>query len=82
MTSYLFKKIHETDKLTNRQKNKMKMRVFCCHAINRIFKRSSINNHFPQFSDYLKQNKIEYPQFFDFYHWKKWMTQETEEKLH
>lgn len=38
-TSYIFKSIHENKKIDSHLRNKIKMRLFCCHMINRIFNR-------------------------------------------
>lgn len=38
-TSYIFKIIHENKKIDSHTRNKIKMRLFCCHMINRIFNR-------------------------------------------
>lgn len=38
-TSYIFKNIHENKNINSHVRNKIKMRLFCCHMINRIFNR-------------------------------------------
>ena len=38
-TAYIFKSIHENKNIEPHLRNKIKMRIFCCHMINRIFKR-------------------------------------------
>ena len=38
-TSYIFKSIHENKKIDSHLRNKIKLRIFCCHMINRIFNR-------------------------------------------
>jgi hypothetical protein len=38
-TSYIFKHIHENKNINSHVRNKIKMRLFCCHMINRIFNR-------------------------------------------
>ena len=41
-TSYIFKSIHENRKIDSHLRNKIKIRLFCCHMINRIFNRKEI----------------------------------------
>lgn len=38
-TSFIFKTIHENKKIDGHLRNKIKIRLFCCHMINRIFNR-------------------------------------------
>ena len=42
-TSYIFKNIHENKNINSHVRNKIKMRLFCCHMINRIFNRKEVN---------------------------------------
>lgn len=39
-TSHIFKTIHENKSIEPHLRNKIKMRLFCCHMINRIFIRN------------------------------------------
>lgn len=41
-TSYIFKSIHENKKINPHLRNKIKIRLFCCHMINRIFNRKEL----------------------------------------
>ena len=59
-TSYIFKSIHENKKIDLHLRNKIKMRLFCCHMINRIFIRKEIPNNFPHFISWLKTKGIKW----------------------
>lgn len=80
-TSYIFKAIHENSKIDPHTRNKIKMRLFCCHMINRIFNRKEIPDHFPFYVKWLKTRKIDYPHTFDFIYFKKWILEETQQNL-
>lgn len=80
-TSYIFKSIHENKKIDLHLRNKIKMRLFCCHMINRIFIRKEIPNNFPHFINWLRTKGIKYPHTFDFIYFKKWILEETQENL-
>jgi len=80
-TSYIFKSIHENGKIDPHTRNKIKMRLFCCHMINRIFNRKEIADHFPFYVKWLKTKKIDYPHTFDFIYFKKWIFEETQQNL-
>ena len=80
-TSYIFKSIHENTRIDSHTRNKIKMRLFCCHMINRIFNRKEIPDHFPFFIKWLKTKKYEYPHTFDFIYFKKWILEETQQNL-
>lgn len=58
------------------------MRIFCCHAINRIFVRKEIPKNFPYFIQWLKINNIKYKHTFDFVFFKKWILEEKQDNLH
>lgn len=57
-TSYIFKSIHENKRIEGHLRNKIKMRLFCCHMINRIFNRKEISNNFPHFINWLRSKNI------------------------
>lgn len=72
-TSHIFKSIHENKKIDLHLRNKIKMRLFCCHMINRIFNRREIPNNFPHFINWLKTKNISYSHTFDFIYFKRWI---------
>lgn len=80
-TSYIFKIIHENKKIDTHTRNKIKMRLFCCHMINRIFNRKEVKEHFPSFMNWLAKKKYQYPHTFDMTYFKKWIYEETQENL-
>ena len=80
-TSYIFKVIQDNRKIDPHLQNKIKMRLFCCHMVNRIFERGDIAKNFPYFVDWLKRKKIKYPHAFDFVYFKRWILEEDQEKL-
>ena len=81
MTAFFFSKIRNSDAIEPSLKIKMQMRIFCCHAINRIFVRSEINHNFPFFVAWLKHSKISYDYSMDIVYFKKWILSEETDKL-
>ena len=80
-TSHIFKQIHNNKGMNSHLRNKIKMRLFCCHMINRIFTRNQIGDNFPYFEKWLDKKKIKYPHCFDFVYFGKWILEENHEKL-
>jgi hypothetical protein len=80
-TSHIFKSIHENKKIHSHTRNKIKLRLFCCHMINRIFNRKEAGDNFPYFNKWLAQRKIQYPHAFDFHYFKQWIHEETQDNL-
>ena len=72
-TSHIFKRIHENKKINSHTRNKIKLRLFCCHMVNRIFNRKEVTENFPYFAKWLAVHKVVYPHAFDFYHFKQWI---------
>ena len=80
-TSYIFKVIQDNRKIEPHLQNKIKMRLFCCHMINRIFERADLGKSFPYFFEWLKLKKISYPHSFDFVYFKRWILEEEQQRL-
>lgn len=80
-TSHIFKAIHENKKIHSHTRNKIKLRLFCCHMINRIFNRKEIGDYFQCYNKWLLARKIQYPNAFDFHYFKQWIHEETQENL-
>ncbi len=80
-TSHIFKSIHENKKIHPHTRNKIKLRLFCCHMINRIFNRKEVGDNFPFFVKWLHTKHITYPNVFDFHYFKQWIHDETQDNL-
>lgn len=59
----------------------MQMRIFCCHAINRVFKRNEVSENFPYYISWLKKNKISYDYSLDLVYFKKWVLTDEADNL-
>jgi hypothetical protein len=79
-TSHVFKLVHENKTIESHLKNKIKMRLFCCHMINRIFDPTEIETNFQYYIKWLVRNGLPYERF-DFVNFKKWILSETKENL-
>jgi hypothetical protein len=44
--SFFFKLLHDNKGIDSHNKNKLKLKLFCCHMINRIFNQNEIANNF------------------------------------
>lgn len=73
MTMHLFRVIQNCQNMNKHLQYKIKMRIFCCHMINRVFMRQNIERNFPFFVQWLKVNKIKYKHSFDFTYFKRWI---------
>lgn len=80
-TSHIFKAIHENKKIHSHTRNKIKLRLFCCHMVNRIFNRKEVSDNFSYYIEWLKARKITYPNAFDFHYFKQWIHEETQGSL-
>lgn len=80
-TSYVFKKIHENKDIDTHLKNKIKLRLFCCHMINRIFDQNEIDSNFEYYIRWLKGIQQDTNSKFDFRNFKRWVSTETKENL-
>jgi hypothetical protein len=79
-TSHVFKLVHENKTIESHLKNKIKMRLFCCHMINRIFDPAETETNFQYYIKWLNRNDLPYERF-DFVNFKKWILSETKENL-
>lgn len=74
MTSYVFKKVHENRDLDSHLRNKIKLRLFCCHMVNRIFDQNELELNFEYYTRWLKGSTEAPSQSkFDFRNFKKWV---------
>ena len=80
-TAYIFRAIEYNRRLDPHLRNKIKIRLFCCHMINRIFDRADIEKNFPYFISWQQRKKISYPYTFDFHYFKRWILEEDQENL-
>ena len=79
-TSHVFKLVHENKTIESHLKNKIKMRLFCCHMTNRIFDPAETETNFQYYIKWLNRNDLPYERF-DFVNFKKWILSETKENL-
>lgn len=82
MTSSVFKKVHENKELDSHMRNKIKLRLFCCHMINRIFDQNELELNFEGYVRWLKNSSEALSSSkFDFRNFKKWVACESKENL-
>lgn len=63
-------------------KNQLKLRVLCCHLINRVFNKGLKSEIFPNFNSWVKKNvKGELKRELEFPKLKEWIQVEASEKL-
>lgn len=80
-TSYLFKLIHENKNIDSHLKNKIKIRLFCCHMINRVFDRAEMDTNFEYYARWIKSNGLDGSGKYDFANFKRWILVENKENL-
>lgn len=73
VTVHLFKVIQKCKNINTHLQNKIKLRIFCCHMIKRIFTRANIHRNFPYYVQWLQVNKIKHHHSFDFTSFKRWI---------
>lgn len=80
-TSYIYKRIHENKDLDMHSKNKLKLKIFCCHMINRIFNQNELDFNFEWYVGWLAIDPRSTQSKLDFSNFKKWIMCESKENL-
>ena len=78
--SFFFKLLHENKSINSHTKNKLKLKLFCCHMINRIFNQNEIGNNFEHFVKWLSTNHPSVSTL-NFTKFRQWVLCETKENL-